>query len=382
MKNKFFGSYKLNDKELRDFISHSQFFFDTNTLLGIYRVKKEMAKKIIASIVKQKARVSISYHVAEEYHKHMVEHHAKRLNEAQEMQRICGDSDRLMKKIFSDFFLNYLQQEEISNLKKIISGFSSALSSFVNEKVKEFNDEFKTMEVASILAEELSDCIIDPLPEEIVDKLKEEFKDRAANNIPPGYKDKSKSKNQTETSTNEAGDYIIWTEMMEWAAKNKKDILFICNEEKTDWIWKECGLRIGPRRELCSEFKNRTNGQKFYIIKLETFLTLTDDQYSDTEIKAIEEETKPVSSTLKKSDFQQYLSEIIYLRLLERIEDFPRQLKEFRSITKNEKTTATSENFITNSNLQKSTKKSNSSTSDSEPDVELAKDLDYSLSTK
>ena len=311
MKNRFFGSYKLNEQELRDFFSNSQFFFDTNALLSIYRVKKDMAKKIILSIAKQKDRTSITYHVAEEYHKRVVEQHARRLNEAKKMQELCADSDKLMDNIFSASFLNYIQQEEKTTLKKIIGNFSADVTPFLEEKFNEFNEEFKSMEIAGLLAKELADCIIDPLPKERIEQLKEEFKSRTTTKTPPGYKDKSKAKEDTNTQTNEAGDYIIWTEMIQWAAANKKDILFITNEEKEDWVWSECGLRIGPRRELCYEFNERTNGQRFYLIKLDTFLTLTEDKYTESEIKEIKEEI--ILKPRIKADSNSILSIIVEL---------------------------------------------------------------------
>ena len=373
MKDQFFGAYKLNEKELKDFFKNCQFFFDTNTLLSLYRVKKEMAIRIIMTIAKEKERVCIPYHVGYEYHDKVARHHAKRLTEAQQMQQLCSSSDKLMKKIFSEVFLNYLQKEETGRLREIIQGFSDAVSAFIEEKTSEFNDEFKSMEIAGLLSHELSECLLHPLPPDRIIQLKEEFKERAKKGIPPGYKDKAKANNENcEGATNESGDYIIWTEMMNWASENKKDVLFICNEEKADWIWKEYGLRIGPRRELCDEFKEKTGGRRFHIIKLDTFLSLTNDEYSDKEIREIVEETKPESSHLQKDVVYRKLYNteffVDYVSILERIDHIQRDFRERQMRSTNHKDPEPPSQEKLSSDSNKSKEKTNNPLKDPKAD--------------
>ncbi|MDE6192727.1 MAG: PIN domain-containing protein [Muribaculaceae bacterium] len=379
MKNQFFGAYKLNEKELKDFFADCQFFFDTNTLLNLYRVRKDMAIRIISTISKQKQRVSIPYHVADEYHKKIARLHAQRLTVSQQMQQLCSSDESLMKKIFSDAFLNFLQQEEILRLKEIIHSISGNISVFINEKTTEFNDEFKSMEIAYLLSDELSECVLPPLAPERIAQLKEEFKERADKKIPPGYKDKNKAKNGEECEyTNEAGDYIIWTEMIKWASEHGKDVLFVSNEKKTDWIWEECGLPIGPRRELCKEFKENTGGRRFQIIKLDTFLSLTDDEYSDKEIKEIVEETKQGSTPLRKDDLYFNLfstnSYFDYDGMFERIEDIQKRFKEFRLKSKEEKGHINNPQTPPSTETKKSTEKPDNPLKDPILDKDKSKD--------
>lgn len=149
------------------------------------------------------------------------------------------------------------------------------------------------MEIANSLSKQLSNCILPEIPHQELDKLIQEFKIRAANEIPPGYKDQHKEDVGKKRCgrTNEAGDYIIWEEILRWASQAKKDVILISNENKTDWIWKEHGFVIGPRWELRKEFYERTEGKLFHIIKLDEFLKQTDDIYSDPELDVI---TRPV----------------------------------------------------------------------------------------
>ena len=328
MKQRFIWAYKLSNIETEKLFDECQFFFDTNALLGIYKVRTEIAEKIIDSISKFKTRICVPYHVAEEYHKHLVEHHADRIAGAQTAKRCFDSVDKIYDNLFPLSFRNYLSKEEKGRICSYIKSFSNKILSFIREKEKEYNDEFISMNIASKLANELSDCILERFSDDKLAKLKSDFTDRVEHQIPPGYKDKNKGKKKNglsgsaedveapsdDDTANREGDYIIWEEILSWAETSKKDVILISNEEKTDWIWKEKGLRIGPRQELRKEFISRTGGKIFHIIKLDQFLTLSKDHYTPEDIAAINEDLK--SNTLEDTKvnnifFNDYLGKLI-----------------------------------------------------------------------
>ncbi|HBC3807720.1 TPA: DUF4935 domain-containing protein [Vibrio alginolyticus] len=94
-----------------------------------------------------------------------------------------------------------------------------------------------------------------------------DLKRRNALNIPPGYKDKSKEQNQ-------AGDLLIWHELLQLAEARNQHVIFVSGDEKADW-WHQSGKSpLYPRFELVDEFRERTNGKSFHIIKLSKLVEL------------------------------------------------------------------------------------------------------------
>ena len=67
------------------------------------------------------------------------------------------------------------------------------------------------------------------------------------------------------------GDFILWKQIIDKSKSDKKDIIFVSNDEKEDWRLKCHGKIIGVRKELIREFENST-GQKILIYNRKLFL--------------------------------------------------------------------------------------------------------------
>ncbi len=292
MRTKFIWAYRLSPEEVKELFGKCQFFFDTNTLLHLFRIRKDVAKKAVKSISKYKDRISIPFHVAEEYHWHVVEILTDRIAKTQSLMAKF-DEKKLFESLFPQTQIGYFPNEELEPYKDLVKKFCTDAREMLDKRLKECNKDFNSMEIANSLSKQLSDCILPAIPQHELEALVMEFKNRAADEIPPGYKDQHKEDSGKKRcgKTNEAGDYIIWEEILRWAAKAKKDVILVSNENKTDWIWDEHGFVIGPRWELRKEFHERTGGKLFHIIKLDEFLRLTADNYTGSELDVM---TRPV----------------------------------------------------------------------------------------
>lgn len=297
MKSKFPWAYRMSADEVKALFADCQLFFDTSTLLRLYSIPKATAAKVVKSIAKYKARVSIPFHVAEEYHWHVIEHLTARISTTQK-QISKFDCKTIFSQLFNSEFLNYLPEEDKAPYLKLVDKFCADANKLLRQRQKDCEEEFNSMEIANSLADQLTDCILPSLPNDEILALKETFKQRLADEIPPGFKDKNKDKPEKKRKgqTNEAGDYIIWCEILKWSQTNNKNVILISNEKKTDWIWEEHGFRIGPRWELKEEFHNTSGGNTFHIIDLNTFLRLTDDEYTQAELKSTEPPADPAPS--------------------------------------------------------------------------------------
>lgn len=131
-----------------------------------------------------------------------------------------------------------------------------------------------------------------PFSNEQLKKIEQEGEDRYNREIPPGYKDASKKKNDNLTN-NMYGDLIVWKQILEFAKTHKKNIIYVTNDQKEDWWNNVKGQTIGPRVELRKEFLSETNNKIFHMYTLDNFLKYSTENIDDKilqEVKIIPEE--------------------------------------------------------------------------------------------
>lgn len=122
------------------------------------------------------------------------------------------------------------------------------------------------------------------LPQATLEAIYAEGRARYKEKTPPGYMD------EKEKQGNDVyGDLVIWKEMIAKAKADNKSLIFITDDSKEDWWWKQDGGTIGPRIELLREFRGETN-QASYLYNSETFLQYADKLIAQTvNASAIEE---------------------------------------------------------------------------------------------
>lgn len=98
--------------------------------------------------------------------------------------------------------------------------------------------------------------------------------------IPPGYADEAEK-----VGMQKYGDFILWNQIIEFAASINRKVIFVTNDSKSDW-WEYEGKRNTerPRIELLKEFSDKadnevyiTNSNKFYF-EAKQYLKLSIDQ--------------------------------------------------------------------------------------------------------
>jgi predicted nucleic-acid-binding protein len=138
-----------------------------------------------------------------------------------------------------------------------------------------------------------SDIIIELKENE--DKVKENLKFRMLHKIAPGYNDSNKPDDGV-------GDLIIWKTIIEIGASKARDVIFVSNDQKNDWFYKQDKVSLYPKYELFDEFRRITLGQSINIITFANFLGLMNAKENTIkEIKA----TSSVINT-KKLDSKKF----------------------------------------------------------------------------
>ena len=104
------------------------------------------------------------------------------------------------------------------------------------------------------------------------------------------------------------GDFILWKQIMDKSESDKKDIIFVSNDEKEDWRLKCHGKIIGARKELIKEFESKT-GQKILIYNSKLFLEYAKKNKIKVSQKTINEIRK-----VKAADAAVHAGEILAAR--------------------------------------------------------------------
>jgi hypothetical protein len=108
--------------------------------------------------------------------------------------------------------------------------------------------------------------------------------------IAPGYKDSKKPDDGI-------GDLVIWQTILEIAKDKDKDIIFVTNDQKNDWFYKQDKIGLYPKYELFEEFRRFTNGRSISIINFINFLELSNAKKETIkDVKTTLEERKASSS--------------------------------------------------------------------------------------
>jgi rRNA-processing protein FCF1 len=236
---------------------------DTNALLVPYtagRDSLEQIRKTLQGIIEQK-RLVIPGHVAREFAKN-------RPQKLHDLHQQLMNAKNIKISHTEYPLLEGMEehnrvQEAREKLEQAVREYQRALKNLL-ERV----EGWFWRDPVSLMYSELftSDVVVDP--EFNAETLQEDMDRRQQYDIPPGYKDSSKSKNQE-------GDLIIWKTILEVGKAHKKDVLFVSLEKKPDW-WNQGSSNqpLYPRYELIDEFRRYSEGQSFHIVKFSQFLEL------------------------------------------------------------------------------------------------------------
>jgi hypothetical protein len=119
--------------------------------------------------------------------------------------------------------------------------------------------------------------------EEHLAAIRKEGEERYAKKIPPGFEDAKKGAD----TGDKFGDLIIWKQLIEKAAADKRPIIFVTDDGKSDWWHIHHGKKIGPHPYLVEEFLTATS-QQFHIYELPQFLRFSAEKGSTIQPEAVQ----------------------------------------------------------------------------------------------
>lgn len=270
MRRHFFGYYEMTPEQFEKLWKDCVFVVDTNVLLDMYRLSANARDALFQTLSLLKNRLWIPYQVAFEYHKEITSVLLAQIKKCDEM---ITDSSHMVNKILEGCQATrnfpYLSEQ----LQERIRQVAQDIETEVDAEKTELEELINSNPTQDKIAELLEGRLWDKLQEDRLSIIYNEGRRRYDQKIPPGYGDmKEKQGNDM------FGDLVIWEEMIAFAVKNKKDVIFISSDtNKDDWFIKVGNKLKGPRAELRMEFAERTEGRVYYAYPTSLFLTRAGD---------------------------------------------------------------------------------------------------------
>ncbi|MFD9493652.1 PIN domain-containing protein [Streptomyces sp. NPDC060005] len=267
----FDGLWARPTEDYRGAVKEYLIVVDTNVLLELYRFTPQARLELLDVLDQLGQRLWVPHQVVKEYHKRRfdaVREHLnlytsvpenlkslrkKALQEVQNLANRCSMSDadkQLLTAPIDDAF------DQVSNeIQRHSDAFDLSLAKVVRGDP-----------ILSTLARVLDGKTGDPFSDEEETTLISTFQERAAEQIPPGYRDASKAENAH-------GDFFVWEQLLREAKKRQTPVLLVTNDVKPDWVQKEAGFTVGARPELLAEFGERCD-RDFLMTQLPYFLSM------------------------------------------------------------------------------------------------------------
>lgn len=354
-----YNKYYLSVEQINEIATHGLIIFDTSALLSIYGLSLDAQNDIFDNVLdKMKDRLWLPERVYFEFQKNYATVSSKPIKQYINLL----SCERKIDGGYVDKIINTVQTEIGQNLQRIMGQYK-ALKDMCKENQKHpiiperefavfedaldrFNSEFsvlekKTIEFKTHLKDIVDNTIQtiqnqiknDLIPEKIsvLFKVGDEFSFeklfmiaqegniRYDMELPPGYGDRNDKEGLAIY-----GDLIVWKQLIEYAEKEQKSVLFVSNDMKPDWFDRENDN--APRIELLQEFNSETKGQRIWIMNFSDFLHLVSEininkdtpQVNDTTLQEVEKVIIDINEDAQNVADEEEIADNGYRKISER----------------------------------------------------------------
>ncbi|GLU58591.1 PIN domain-containing protein [Paenarthrobacter ureafaciens] len=250
LRDLFRGYYRPTDEEYRKIWDNGIIALDANVLLFLYYVQGKTANKHLDVLEQREDRLWIPHQVGLEFHRNVPTVRAEQTDAHQQrIKRI----EALLGEIRSTPTKSRLTTTESET--KAVEALETHVAELKADRdaIAEQTNNKATDELLERIAS-LFDGKVGPEPDQgTLDVLFKEGAKRFADSVPPGYEDA-----KTKTGSRKYGDYVLWKQLLDHATTQKRDVLFITDDNKEDWWLKVNGESVAPRPELIQEFRHQT----------------------------------------------------------------------------------------------------------------------------
>jgi hypothetical protein len=267
VREQFVAYYPPDPERRREFVTAGLVALDTNVLLDLYRMNTDAREDVLGLLRQVGDRLWVPHQAALEFHRNRF--------------TVIYDQEQVLKKLQKDVadtgdkimgIVSNVRDHPIINrkaLERVIRESFGEIRSYLEGLGQEPILSIQTAMDADPVLDAVTTLLADKVgpaytPDEMT-KVEAEGMQRVKDQRPPGYADAKKEGSQA------LGDYVLWRQLLDEAAKRKLPVLLVTNDQKEDWYRRLHGITIGPRIELISEMLEEA-GVPFHAQTLERFL--------------------------------------------------------------------------------------------------------------
>lgn len=296
---KLFNEYlKYEPETVKKIWENAIISFDTNVLLDLYRLAPKSSNDMLSVMESLSENVWLTYQVGCEFFKNRVETFLYVDDVSKSLSTIYQNIEKLseQREMKEGYKANALIGKSVIQAKTLIKD--------INETYEKHFEELRNNDTTLQRLLTLFDGKTEePFSKEALEKIFIEGEKRYKEEIPPGYKDEKNKKELPKQIL--YGDLIIWKSLINKAKQEDKNLIFVTNDQKSDWILEVHGRKNGPRPELVREFQKET-GRSLLIYNSQSFLDYAKKNLSkkptETTIRDVKTINKQEDDMVKKLD--------------------------------------------------------------------------------
>jgi PIN like domain len=255
----FPGYYPPSSDERRDAYRRGLVSLDANALLDLYRFSERARNEFFAVLETLRPRLFVTHQATLEFYRNRLAVVESRLSAAEEKCKEIEQPLRTATEKIQEFANRYrIDEVERKRLIDLVQSLSTTLTDAIRtagaydltkEQVRTATDN-----VLRRFESLVADRVGDPLTQAEYEQAIKEATRRRERRIPPGYADKKASPEL------QAGDYLVWRQLIGEARIHDRPVLLVTNEQKEDWILVgSSNQTLGPRPELVLEMRREAH---------------------------------------------------------------------------------------------------------------------------
>jgi hypothetical protein len=281
MKNEFPGWYAKTPEDLKTLWENAIFVPDTNILLHLIRHSANVRAQLAAVFERKKEALWIPYQVGAEFQRRRLDVQQHAMDAYEKLtEEMTSSVNQARNK------LNQYRAHPVIDIERELTALDDYLADF-EKRMAEARSKHPTEELATSF-QRVTDLFAGRVGAKPTDErlaaIRKEGEERYTKKIPPGFEDAKKGGD----GGDKFGDLIIWREMIDKAKTEKRPIIFVTDDVKSDWWHIHHGKKLGPHPFLVEEFLAAT-GQQFHIYELPQFLRHSAETGSAIQPEAVEQ---------------------------------------------------------------------------------------------
>lgn len=288
MKQQFAGFYGPSEQEIDSAYKdkNTLFIFDTNILLSLYRCEESTRLQFLEVWKNLKDQVWIPFNVCLEYQRN-------RLGVINSSRNSLKSISKALNNGIDNLFQEFEKTNTIIETLSRYSNLRSELGELKDTLLKNISEfTLKSMEsrrqninfinshdeIRDLIDELTTGCIGEEPDQKFIDEVNKEGATRYKYLTGPGFAD-AKNKQNERFSFNginfdaQFGDLYIWKQIVQKAKDPQyKNIIYVTNDEKEDFVYKINGKIRGPSESLVTEIKKEASIDIFLLNQIHSFL--------------------------------------------------------------------------------------------------------------